>query len=187
MTKRKATITEMKASGAGKTRIVFSAPSRGLIGYLSEFRTDTRGTGIMNRVFDKYDTYRGPISQYRPGVLVSMEKGSAATYALFNLQPRGTLFIDPQTEVYSGMIIGEHSKENDLEVNPVKGKELTNMRSVTADEKLFLAPPRKISLEEALSYIQDDELVEVTPATIRLRKKELDSNLRKKMRRNTEI
>ena len=116
-----------------------------------------------------------------------MENGSAATYALFNLQPRGTLFIGPQTEVYSGMIIGEHTKENDLEVNPIKGKELTNMRSVTADEKLFLAPPRKITLEEALSYIQDDELVEITPATIRLRKKELDSNMRKKMRRNTEM
>lgn len=186
MTKRKATISEMKASGAGKTRIVFSAPSRGMIGYLSEFRTDTRGTGIMNRVFDKYDLYRGPIQHYRPGVLVSMEKGNAATYALFNLQPRGTLFIDPQTEVYSGMIIGEHSKENDLEVNPVKGKELTNMRSVTADEKLFLAPPRRISLEEALSYILDDELVEVTPATIRLRKRELDSNTRKKLKKHVE-
>ncbi len=180
MTMRKATITEMKPSGIGKSRIVFSAPSRGLIGYLSEFRTDTRGTGIMNRVFAEYGPYRGPISQYRPGVLVSMENGAAATYALFNLQPRGTLFIDPQTQVYSGMIIGEHSKENDLEVNPIKGKELTNMRSVTADEKLFLAPPRKMSLEEALSYIQD----EVTPDTIRLRKKELDSNVRKKMRKN---
>ncbi len=184
MTMRKATITEMKPSGIGKSRIVFSAPSRGLIGYLSEFRTDTRGTGIMNRVFAEYGPYRGPISQYRPGVLVSMENGAAATSALFNLQPRGTLFIDPQTQVYSGMIIGEHSKENDLEVNPIKGKELTNMRSVTADEKLFLAPPRKMSLEEALSYIQDDELVEVTPDTIRLRKKELDSNVRKKMRKN---
>ena len=184
MTMRKATITEMKPSGIGKSRIVFSAPSRGLIGYLSEFRTDTRGTGIMNRVFAEYGPYRGPISQYRPGVLVSMENGAAATYALFNLQPRGTLLIDPQTQVYSGMIIGEHSKENDLEVNPIKGKELTNMRSVTADEKLFLAPPRKMSLEEALSYIQDDELVEVTPDTIRLRKKELDSNVRKKMRKN---
>ena len=186
MTLRKATITEMKPSGVGKTRIVFSAPSRGLIGYLSEFRTDTRGTGIMNRVFAEYGPYRGPISQYRPGVLVSMENGSAATYALFNLQPRGTLFIEPQTQVYSGMIIGEHTKENDLEVNPIKGKELTNMRSVTADEKLFLAPPRRISLEEALSYIQDDELVEVTPDTIRLRKKELDSNTRKKMRKNVD-
>ncbi len=186
MTLRKATITEMKPSGVGKTRIVFSAPSRGLIGYLSEFRTDTRGTGIMNRVFAEYGPYRGPISQYRPGVLVSMENGAAATYALFNLQPRGTLFIEPQTQVYSGMIIGEHTKENDLEVNPIKGKELTNMRSVTADEKLFLAPPRRISLEEALSYIQDDELVEVTPDTIRLRKKELDSNIRKKTRKNAE-
>jgi GTP-binding protein len=183
MTKRKAQLVEMKPSGAGKTRIVFNAPSRGLIGYLSEFRTDTRGTGIMNRVFDKYGPYRGDIESYRPGVLVSMENGAAATYALFNLQPRGTLFIGPQTQVYSGMIIGEHSKENDLEVNPIKGKELTNMRSVTADEKLFLAPPRKISLEEALSYIQDDELVEVTPMQIRLRKKELDSGARKKARK----
>ena len=186
MTKRKATITEMKASGNGKTRIVFSAPSRGLIGYLSEFRTDTRGTGVMNRVFSGYEPYRGPISQYRPGVLVSMENGVTTTYALHNLEPRGVLFVGPQTEVYSGMIIGEHSKENDLEVNPVRGKELTNVRSVTADEKLFLAPPRKISLEEALSYIQDDELVEVTPATIRLRKKELDSNIRKKTRKNAD-
>ena len=186
MTKRKAQITEMKSSGGGKTRIVFSAPSRGLIGYLSEFRTDTRGTGIMNRVFSGYEPYRGAISQYRPGVLVSMESGMTTTYALHNLEPRGVLFVGPQTEVYSGMIIGEHSKENDLEVNPVKGKELTNVRSVTADEKLFLAPPRKMSLEEALSYIQDDELVEVTPATIRLRKKELDSNIRKKTRKNVE-
>ncbi|MFQ6760464.1 MAG: translational GTPase TypA [Alphaproteobacteria bacterium] len=186
MTKRKATITDMKPSGIGKTRIVFSAPSRGLIGYLSEFRTDTRGTGIMNRVFDKYDLYRGPITQYRPGVLVSMEAGQTTTYALHNLEPRGVLFVGPQTEVYSGMIVGEHSKENDIEVNPVKGKQLTNVRSVTADEKLFLAPPRKISLEEALSYIQDDELVEVTPATIRLRKKELDSGKRKKAYRFAE-
>lgn len=186
MTKRKATITEMKPSGVGKTRIVFSAPSRGLIGYLSEFRTDTRGTGIMNRIFAEYAPFRGPIEQYRPGVLVSMENGAAATYALFNLQPRGTLFIGPQTQVYSGMIVGEHSKESDLEINPIKGKELTNMRAAGADEKQFLAPPRKMSLEEALSYIQDDELVEVTPDTIRLRKKELDSNLRKKAKRNNE-
>ena len=186
MTKRKATITDMKPSGIGKTRIVFSAPSRGLIGYLSEFRTDTRGTGIMNRVFDSYGPYRGPITQYRPGVLVSMEAGATTTYALRNLEPRGVLFVGPQVEVYSGMIVGEHSKENDIEVNPVRGKQLTNVRSVTADEKLFLAPPRKMSLEEALSYIQDDELVEVTPATIRLRKKELDSGKRKKAYRYAE-
>ena len=183
MTKRRAAITEMKPSGAGKTRITFSAPSRGLIGYLSEFRTDTRGTGIMNRIFAEYGAYRGDIDQYRPGVLVSMESGAAATYALFHLQPRGTLFIEPQTQVYSGMIIGEHNKESDLEVNPMRGKELSNVRSVTADEKLFLAPPRRISLEEALSYIQDDELVEVTPQTIRLRKRELDSGVRKKVKK----
>ncbi|MCL2538217.1 MAG: translational GTPase TypA [Alphaproteobacteria bacterium] len=183
MTRRRAAITEMKPSGAGKTRIVFSAPSRGLIGYLSEFRTDTRGTGIMNRIFSEYGTYRGDIEQYRPGVLVSMENGAAATYALFNLQPRGTLFIEPQTLVYSGMIVGEHSKENDLEINPIKGKELSNMRASGSDEKQFLSPPRRISLEEALSYIQDDELVEVTPQTIRLRKKELDSGVRKKARK----
>ncbi len=187
MTRRKATITEMKPSGVGKTRIVFSAPSRGLIGYLSEFRTDTRGTGIMNRTFDKYEEYRGPITQYRPGVLVSMENGTAATFALHNLEARGFLFITPQTQVYSGMIVGEHSKENDLEINPIKGKELTNMRSAGADEKMFLSPPRRMTLEDALSYIQDDELVEVTPDTIRLRKKELDSNIRKKARRNNEI
>ena len=151
-----------------------------------EIRTDKRGTGIMNRVFEGYEEYRGPIEQYRPGVLVSMEKGAAATYALFNLQPRGTLFIGPQTEVYSGMIVGEHTKENDLEINPVKGKELTNMRASGSDEKQFLAPPRKMSLEESLSYIQDDELVEVTPDVIRLRKKELDSNIRKKARKNSD-
>jgi GTP-binding protein len=182
MTKRKAVIAEMKPSGIGKTRIVFSAPSRGLIGYLSEFRTDTRGTGIMNRVFAEYGEYRGDIEAYRPGVLVSMENGAAASYALHNLEPRGTLFIGPQTQVYNGMIIGEHSKENDLEVNPVKGKELTNMRTTMADEKIFLAPPRKMSLEEALSYIQDDELVEVAPSEIRLRKRDLDPIARKKNR-----
>ncbi|MDR2685739.1 MAG: translational GTPase TypA [Rickettsiales bacterium] len=183
LSKRRATLVEMKPSGVGKTRLVFSAPSRGMIGYLSEFRTDTRGTGVMNRIFSGFDAYRGPIDSYRPGVLVSMENGTAVTYALHNLEPRGVLFIGHGTQVYNGMIIGEHAKENDLEVNPVKGKELTNMRSVTADEKLFLAPPRKIILEEALSYIQDDELVEVTPDIIRLRKKDLDPNMRKKARR----
>ena len=184
MTKRKGQITEMKPSGVGKSRIVFSAPSRGLIGYLSEFRTDTRGTGVMNRIFLGYENYRGEIDAYRPGVLVSMESGAATAYSLFNLEPRGTLFIEPQTQVYMGMIIGEHSKDNDLDVNPVKGKTLTNVRSVLADEKLTLAPPRRIALEEALSYIQDDELVEVTPTEIRLRKKDLDPTLRKKNARD---
>jgi GTP-binding protein len=180
MTKRRASISEMKPAGAGKTRIVFNAPSRGLIGYLSEFVTDTRGTGVMNRIFSGYGPYRGDIDAYRPGVLISMENGAAATYALNNLEARGVLFIGPGTQVYNGMIIGEHSKENDLEVNPVKGKELTNMRTTLADEKIFLTPPRKIVLEEALSYIKDDELVEVTPKEIRLRKKDLDPITRKK-------
>lgn len=184
MTKRKATITEMKPSGAGKTRIVFSAPSRGLIGYLSEFITDTRGTGVMNRMFSGYGEYRGDIDAYRPGVLISMENGQAAAYSLNDLEARGTLFIEPGTQVYNGMIIGEHSKENDLEVNPVKGKKLTNMRTTMADDKIFLAPPKKIVLEEALSYIQDDELVEVTPTEIRLRKKDLDPVMRKKNRKS---
>jgi len=182
MTKRKGVIVEMKPSGAGKTRIVFSAPSRGLIGYLSEFRTDTRGTGVMNRMFSEYGEWRGNIDTYRPGVLVSMENGAAAAYALNNLEARGVLFIGPQAQVYNGMIIGEHSKENDLEVNPVKGKELTNMRTTLSDEKIFLAPPRKMSLEEALAYIEDDELVEVTPKEIRLRKRDLDPIARKKTR-----
>ena len=186
MTKRKGQITEMKPSGAGKTRIVFSAPSRGLIGYLSEFMTDTRGTGVMNRIFAEYGTYRGPIDAYRPGVLVSMENGAAATYALNNLEQRGTLFIEPQAQVYMGMIIGEHAKENDLDVNPVKGKALTNMRTTMADEKMFLAPPRKMSLEQAMSYIADDELVEVTPKEIRLRKKDLDPVMRKKNARSAQ-
>jgi len=185
MTKRRGQITEMKPSGMGKTRIVFSAPSRGLIGYLSELRTDTRGTGVMNRIFSEYGTYRGAIDAYRPGVLVSMENGVAATYALNNLEQRGILFVAPQAGVYMGMIIGEHAKENDLDVNPVKGKALTNMRTTMADEKMFLAPPRKMSLEEALSYIQDDELVEVTPNEIRLRKKDLDPVMRKKHKRDS--
>ncbi len=181
MNKRKADMTEMKSSGIGKTRLTFIAPSRGLIGYLSEFRTDTRGTGIMNRIFDSYKEYKGEIESYRNGVLVSMENGQSVAYALFNIQPRGTLFIEPGVDVYSGMIIGENSKDTDLEVNPIKGKQLTNVRASGSDEKIQLAPPRRISLEEALSYIKDDELVEVTPKVIRIRKKELDYTLRKKM------
>ncbi len=180
LSKRRATLLEMKPSGSGKLRLIFSAPSRGLIGYLSEFRTDTRGSGIMNRVFNGYEPYRGDIEHYRNGVLVSMETGMAVTYALYNLESRGTLFVEHGTSVYSGMIIGENAKDNDLEVNPIKGKELTNMRASGSDEKQFLAPPRRMSLEESLSYILDDELVEVTPDVIRLRKKELDSVIRKK-------
>jgi len=181
MQKRKAELTEMKPSGSGKMRLTFIAPSRGLIGYLSEFRTDTKGTGFMNRIFHSYMEYKGNIDSYRNGVLVSMEQGKSNAYALFNLQPRGTLFIEPGIDVYSGMIIGENSLATDLEVNPVKGKQLTNIRAAGSDEKILLTPPRKITLEEALSYIKDDEIVEVTPKVIRIRKKELNYNIRKKM------
>jgi GTP-binding protein len=180
MQKRKAELTEMKSSGSGRLRLTFIAPSRGLIGYLSEFRTDTRGTGIMNRVFHSYMEYKGVIESYRNGVLVSMEHGQSNTYALFYLQPRGTMFIEPGVDVYSGMIIGENSLSTDLEVNPVKGKQLTNVRASGSDEKLIMIPPRRMSLEDALSYIKDDEIVEVTPKVIRIRKKELDYGIRKK-------
>ncbi len=179
--KRKADLTDMRPSGSGRLRLTFIAPSRGLIGYLSEFRTDTRGTGIMNRVFHSYMEYKGVIESYRNGVLVSMEQGQANTYALFYLQPRGTLFIEPGVDVYSGMIIGENSLITDLEVNPVKGKQLTNVRASGSDEKLIMIPPRRMSLEDALSYIKDDEVVEVTPKVIRIRKRELDYAVRRKM------
>jgi GTP-binding protein len=179
LTKRKGEMQEISPSSGGKTRIVFLCPSRGLIGYLSEFRTDTRGTGIMNRLFNSYGPYKGPIERQRNGVLISMEKGVAAGYALYNLEDRGKMFITPGTEVYSGMIIGEHSKSNDLEVNPIKGKQLTNSRSAGKDDAIKLSPAIQMSLEEAISYIEEDELVEVTPKIIRLRKKYLDSNERK--------
>ena len=180
MTKRKATITEMKASGNGKTRIVFSAPSRGLIGYLSEFRTDTRGTGVMNRLFKCYEPHKGDIESRRNGVLISSETGTAIAYSLWKLQDRGPMFIDPGVPVYTGMIIGEHTKPNDLEVNPCKAKQLTNIRAAGKDEAIDLIPPRKLTLEQGLSYIQEDELLEVTPKTLRLRKRILDPIMRKR-------
>ena len=180
MTKRKATITEMKASGNGKTRIVFSAPSRGLIGYLSEFRTDTRGTGVMNRLFKDYEPYKGEIEGRRNGVLISSESGTAVAYSLWKLQDRGPMFIDANVPVYTGMIIGEHTKPNDLEVNPCKAKQLTNIRAAGKDEAIDLIPPRKLTLEQGLSYIQEDELLEVTPKTLRLRKRILDPIMRKR-------
>ena len=183
LSKRKAEMTDLRPSGGGKTRLTFLAPSRGLIGYLSEFRTDTRGTGIMNRLFNGYDTYKGPLKKNRNGVLVSMEKGEAVAFALYNLEDRGIMFVTPGTKIYVGMIIGEHSKNNDLEVNPIKGKQLTNMRAAGKDDAVKLTPARTMSLEEAISYIHDDELVEVTPKSIRLRKKILDSNDRKKAAR----
>ena len=178
--KRKGIMTEMRPSGGNKTRIVFKVPSRGMIGYLSEFRTDTRGTGILNRIFSGYEPYAGPIERYRNGVLVSMENGTTTAYSLYALEPRGQLFVGAGVEVYSGMIIGEHAKDNDLEINPVKGKALTNMRASGHDEATILAPPRIMMLEEMLSYIADDELLEITPKSIRMRKKELDASIRHK-------
>jgi GTP-binding protein len=178
---RKGDLAEMRPAGAGKTRIVAHVPARGLIGYHGEFLTDTRGTGIMNRVFHGWAPYKGPIPGRRAGVLISMEDGEAVAYALWNLEERGRMFVAPQTKVYQGMIIGEHSRDNDLEVNPLKGKKLTNVRASGSDDAVRLTPHIKFSLEEAIAYINDDELVEVTPQSIRLRKRYLDPHERKRM------
>jgi GTP-binding protein len=183
MSQRKAEMTDMRPSGGGKVRVTFLAPSRGLIGYHSEFLTDTRGTGIMNRLFHSYGPYRGAIEGRRQGVLISNGTGDAVAYALFNLLDRGPQFVDHNTKVYEGMIVGEHTRGNDLEVNVLKGKQLTNMRASGKDEAVKLPPIRRMSLEEALSYIQNDELVEVTPKTIRLRKRFLNPHDRKKAAR----
>ncbi|WP_301751530.1 translational GTPase TypA [uncultured Erythrobacter sp.] len=186
MQRRKADLTEMRPSGLGKTRITFSAPSRGLIGYHGEFLSDTRGTGIMNRLFEKYDAYKGPIEGRINGVLISNGDGEANAYALNMLEERGELFVGPQMKVYQGMIIGENAKPDDLEVNPMKAKQLSNVRSSGKDEAIRLTPPRRMTLEQSIAYIDDDEMVEVTPQSIRLRKAELDPNERKKMRRKKE-
>lgn len=183
ITLRKGQLQDMRPSGVGKTRLKFLIPTRGLIGYHSEFLTDTRGTGIMNRLFYGYEPYKGHIEGRTRGVLISNSSGQAIPYALFYLEERGTLFVHPGDPVYEGMIIGENSKNNELDVNPTKTKQLTNMRASGKDENIKLSPPRSISLEQALSYIQDDELVEVTPGSIRLRKRYLDQNTRKKMSR----
>ncbi len=183
MNLRKAEMTDMAPSSGGKTRIKFMAPSRGLIGYYSEFLTDTRGTGIMNRIFAEYQPYKGDIEGRRTGVLVSAEKGKAVAYALWKLEDRGPMLVPAGVDVYQGMIIGEHTKGNDLEINPTKAKQLTNMRASGKDEAVALTPPKKLSLEDALSYIQDDELVEVTPNHIRLRKAILDPIARKRAKR----
>lgn len=180
MNRRKAEMTDMRSSGAGKTRITFLAPSRGLIGYQSQFMTDTRGTGVFNRVFHSYAPYKGDIPQRRHGALISTETGQAVAYAIFNLQDRGVMFVGHQTPVYQGMIIGEHNRENDLEVNVLKGKKLTNMRASGSDEAVILTPPRKMSLEDMMSYINEDELLEVTPQSLRLRKRFLCPHERKK-------
>ena len=170
MQDRKAEMLDMRPSGSGKTRIIFRAPSRGLIGYQSQFLTDTRGTGLMNRLFDSYGPYKGDIGGRHYGALISTDKGETVPYALFNLQDRGTMFVSAGEKVYQGMIVGENSRDNDLDINVLKGKKLTNVRASGSDEAVILTPPRKMSLEEMMSYINEDELVEVTPENLRLRK-----------------
>ena len=180
LSERRGELLEMRPSGGGRTRMVFHVPTRGLLGYQSELLSDTRGTAVMNRIFHDYAPFKGEIQGRRTGVLISNGDGEAAAYALFNLEDRGPLMIGPQTRVYTGMIVGEHSRENDLEVNVIKGKKLTNVRASGKDENVNLTPPMKMTLEKAMAYITDEELVEVTPEQIRLRKRWLDPNERKK-------
>jgi GTP-binding protein len=183
---RKGEMIEMKPSSGGKTRMVFLVPSRGLIGYQSEFRNDTRGTGTLNRLFHSYQKFKGEITSRRNGVLISNGNGEAVAYALWNLEERGMMFIPPKTKVYEGMIVGEHNRDNDLDVNVLKGKQLTNIRASGSDENIKLTPHKLFTLEETLSYIKDDELVEVTPSNIRLRKKFLNPNDRKRAAKTAE-
>ena len=183
MNRRKGEMLDMRGAGAGKTRIVFRAPSRGLIGYQSRFLTQTRGTGVLNRVFHSYAPYKGDVEGRRNGALISTDSGVAVAYALFNLQDRGLMFVNPQTTVYQGMIVGEHNRNNDLEINVLKGKQLTNVRASGSDDAIKLVPARQMSLEQMMAYINEDELVEVTPKSLRLRKMFLDPNERKRRAR----
>ena len=183
LSERKADLIEMKPSGSGRQRLVFHAPTRGLIGYQGELLTDTRGTGIMNRLFHGYAPHKGAIQGRRVGVLISTDIGEAVAYALWNLEDRGPMMIDPGVRVYQGMIVGEHTRGNDLEVNVLKGKKLSNIRTTSKDEAVRLTPPLRMALERALAYIEEDELVEVTPKSVRLRKRHLDPNDRKKAER----
>jgi GTP-binding protein len=180
MSERKAEMMEMRPSGGHRLRLVFYAPTRGLIGYQGELLTDTRGTAIMNRLFHNYAPYKGDIQGRRNGVLISNDQGEAVAYAMFKLEDRGPMMIEPGCKVYRGMIVGEHTRDNDLEINILKGKQLTNIRTTSKDEAVRLTPPIQMTLEKALAYIEDDELVEVTPKSIRLRKKFLDANERKR-------
>ena len=180
MNQRKSELKEMKSGGKGKTRLIFKAPSRGLIGYQNQFLTETKGTGVLNRVFDAYDIFKGEIKGRRTGVLIATDKGEAVAFALFNLQSRGSMFIEPKTKVYKGMIVGEHNRDNDLEVNVLKGKKLTNVRASGTDQAVTLTTPRKLTLEQMMAYMADDELLEVTPKSLRLRKRILLSHLRKR-------
>lgn len=186
MSLRKAEMKDMRGSGGGKTRLNFIGPSRGLIGYHGQFLTETRGTGIMNRIFHSYGEYKGAIAGRRNGVLISMEDGNAAGYALWKLEDRGKMFIEPGVQVYKGMIIGEHNRDNDLEVNPIRGKQLTNIRAAGKDDAIRLTPSVIMSLEQAIAYIEEDERVEVTPKSIRLRKVQLNASERKKANKNNE-
>jgi GTP-binding protein len=186
MSERRGEMMEMRPSGGGRVRLVFHAPTRGLIGYQGELLTDSRGTAVMNRLFYAYAPYKGEVQGRRNGVLISTDDGEAVAYALWNLEDRGPMMIEPGWKVYRGMIVGEHTRGNDLEVNVLKGKKLTNIRTTAKDEAVRLTPPIRMTLEKALAYIEEDELVEVTPKSIRLRKKLLDSNERKKDERRKE-
>jgi GTP-binding protein len=186
LSERRGDMIEMRPSGGGRLRLVFHVPTRGLLGYQSELLTDTRGTAVMNRVFHTYAPYKGEIPGRRNGVLISTDQGEAVAYALWNLEARGPMIIEPGWKVYRGMIVGEHTRGNDLEVNVLKGKKLTNIRTTAKDEAVRLTPPIRMTLERALAYIEDDELVEVTPKSIRLRKKILDPNERRKEERARE-
>jgi GTP-binding protein len=177
---RKGEMVDMRPSGGGKTRIIFHVPARGLIGYQGQFLTDTRGTGMINRMFHDYAPYKGDIEGRRNGALISTETGEAVAYGIWNLQDRGIMFVDPGDKIYAGMIVGEHSRDNDLEINILRNKQLTNIRTTSKDEAIRLVPPMKMTLEQMISYIQEDELLEVTPKSLRLRKSELDTNERKK-------
>ncbi|SEN41732.1 GTP-binding protein [Gemmobacter aquatilis] len=181
---RKGDLVEMKPAGVGKTRIVAHVPSRGLIGYHGQFMTDTRGTGVLNRIFHGWVPHKGPIQGRRQGVMISMENGVSVSYALWKLEDRGRFFIGAQEAVYQGMILGEHNRDNDLEINPIRGKQLTNVRASGTDEAVRLTTPVRMSLEESIAYIEDDELVEVTPKSIRMRKRHLDPHERKRASRS---
>ena len=186
LSERKGELLEMRPSGGGRTRMVFNVPTRSLLGYQSELLSDTRGTAVMNKLFHAYQPFRGEIAGRNTGVMISNSNGEAAAYAIFNLQDRGPFFIGAQTRVYEGMIVGEHARDNDLEVNVVKGKKLTNVRASGKDDAVLLTTPIKLTLERAMSYINDEELVEITPESIRLRKRWLDPNERKKQERKRE-
>ncbi|NPU67964.1 translational GTPase TypA [Bradyrhizobium sp. 83012] len=186
MSERKAELIEMRPSGGNRLRLVFYAPTRGLIGYQGELMTDTKGTAIMNRLFHNYLPYKGAIQGRRNGVLISNDQGEAVAYAMFKLEDRGPMMIEPGWKVYKGMIVGEHTRDNDLEINVLKGKQLTNIRTTSKDEAVRLTPPIRMTLEKALAYIEDDELVEITPKSIRLRKKHLDPNERKRAEKQKE-